>query len=54
MSSGATDTEFTSQKRSLSFRLAVLVAVVLSLASWTLMLIIPTASINVDTIYEGF
>jgi hypothetical protein len=41
-------------KRDRYFRVALGVAIVLCIACCTLILLIPTESINVDTVYQGF
>ena len=41
-------------KKDLCFRFALAVAVVFCLGCCTLFLMIPTESINVDTVYQGF
>jgi hypothetical protein len=42
------------QKRSGIFRFAVGLAVVLCIICCVLILLVPTESINVDTVYQGF
>jgi hypothetical protein len=54
MSNLPQDTKVTPQDKSIVFRVAVGVAVALCIICCTLILLIPTESINVDTVYQGF
>jgi hypothetical protein len=54
MSNGQSKQQSTTQASRRALHLGIAFAVLLSLASWTLILLIPTSSINVDTVYEGF
>jgi hypothetical protein len=54
MSSGHGFSSPTRSSRGTLFSVVVCLAVVLSIVSWVLILSIPTGSINVNTVYEGF
>jgi hypothetical protein len=54
MSNSQRDTHVRAFKDSATFLVAVGFAVVLCIGCCTLILLIPTGSINVDTVYQGF
>lgn len=54
MISNSQSEKATPEKRNAGMTIAVGLAVVLSIACCALLLLIPTASTSVDTVYQGF